>query len=45
VLAAYEVRDPAGAVVSRTPARGEAPYVVDLVRTPSGWRLVQVVPA
>ena len=45
VLAAYEVRDAAGAVVRRSPSRGEAPYAVDLVRTAAGWRLVQVVPA
>jgi hypothetical protein len=45
VLAAYEVRDAAGEVVSRTPSRGEAAYVVELARTADGWRLVQVVPA
>jgi hypothetical protein len=45
VLSAYEVRDAAGAVVTRTPARGEAAYVVELARTPDGWRLVQVTPA
>ena len=45
VLAAYEVRDAAGAVVSRAAERGEAAYSVELVRTTSGWRLVQVVPA
>jgi hypothetical protein len=45
VLAAYEVRDRSGAVVSTAPARGEAPYVVEMTRTPVGWRLVQVTPA
>ena len=45
VLAAYEVRDAGGPVVSRAPARGEATYVVELVRTGDGWRLVQVTPA
>lgn len=44
VLAAYEVRDAGGAVVSRTPARGEAAYEVELSRTDAGWRLVQVTP-
>ena len=44
VLAAYEVRDAAAAVVSRAAERGEAAYSVELARTPDGWRLVQVVP-
>ncbi len=45
VLGAYEVRDGTGAVVSRAPARGEKAFVVDLVRSGAGWRLVQVRPA
>lgn len=44
VLAPYELRDAAGAVVRRAPGRGAASYVVELVRTPAGWRLVEVVP-
>jgi hypothetical protein len=44
VLAAYEVRDAAGAVLSRAPARGEQPFLVELTRTAEGWRLVQVRP-
>jgi hypothetical protein len=44
VLTAYEVRDTAGAVVSRAPARGEQPFLVQLTRTADGWRLVQVLP-
>ena len=43
-LGAYEVRDAAGAVVGRTPPRADAPHVVELALTPSGWRLVQVAP-
>jgi hypothetical protein len=44
VLGAYEVRDAAGELVRRVPARGEAPFDVQLVRTPAGWRLVEVRP-
>jgi hypothetical protein len=44
VLGAYEVRDAAGRVVRRVPSRGEAAYEAELVRTPDGWRLVQVMP-
>ena len=44
VLAAYEVRDAAGAVVSRAPARGERAFLVRLTRTAAGWRLVEVRP-
>jgi len=44
VLNAYEVRDAAGAVVSRAPARGEQPFLVELVRAGDGWRLVEVRP-
>jgi hypothetical protein len=44
VLAGYEVRAADGSVVSRTPARGEAPYDVELARTSEGWRLVEVRP-
>jgi hypothetical protein len=44
-LSAYEIRDAAGAVVSRGAARGERAFVVDLVRVAEGWRLVEVRPA
>jgi hypothetical protein len=44
VLAGYEVRDAAGDVVTRTAARAETPYLVELARTADGWRLVQVRP-
>ena len=44
VLAAHEVRDARGTVVLRTPARGQAAHLVELVRTPAGWRLVEVRP-
>ncbi len=44
VLAAYEVRDAAGAVVSRAAARGEQAFAVELTRTADGWRLVEVRP-
>jgi eukaryotic-like serine/threonine-protein kinase len=42
VLAGYEVRDAAGAVAETRPGRAEATHLVDLARTPAGWRLVQV---
>jgi eukaryotic-like serine/threonine-protein kinase len=42
VLAAYDVRDAGGAVAEAVPARAEAAHLVDLARTPQGWRLVQV---
>jgi hypothetical protein len=45
VLAAYEVVDASGRVVTRTAPRAEAAFVVRLVRTPSGWRLAEVRPA
>jgi hypothetical protein len=45
VLAAYEVVDASGRVVTRTAPRAEAAFVVRLVRTPSGWRLGEVTPA
>jgi hypothetical protein len=45
VLAAYDVLDGSGRSVQHSPPRGEASYVVTLVRTPAGWRLQQVVPA
>jgi hypothetical protein len=45
VLRAYEVRDAGGGVVSRTPSRGEAPYLVELALTERGWRLLTVTPA
>lgn len=43
-LSAYEIRDSAGTVVSSAPARGEKPFLVELARTPDGWRLVGVRP-
>lgn len=43
-LAAYEIRDRAGQVVSRSAARGEQSFLVELRRTPAGWRLVEVQP-
>jgi hypothetical protein len=44
VLSAYEVRDAAGAVISRAPARGEQAFLVELTKAAGGWRLVQVRP-
>jgi hypothetical protein len=44
VLNAYEVRDAAGAVVNRAPARGEQSFLVSLSRSVDGWRLVEVRP-
>ena len=43
-LGAYDVRDAAGAVVTRRPGRGEAVQLVRLVRTDAGWRLMDVQP-
>ena len=45
VLPAYEIRSVAGDLVAIGPARGERAFVVDLVRTPAGWRLTSVTPA
>lgn len=42
VLGAYEIHDPAGAVVGRAAARGRRAFLVELTRTASGWRLVEV---
>lgn len=44
VLATYEIRDSAGDVVSEEAGRGERPFLVELSRTPAGWRLADVVP-
>lgn len=44
VLAAYEIRDAAGDVVSDAAGRGERPFLVELSRTPAGWRLADVTP-
>jgi hypothetical protein len=44
VLPGYEVRAADGAVVSRAPGRGEQVFLVELVRTGEGWRLVQLRP-
>lgn len=44
VLPGYEVRSADGAVVSRAAGRGERVFLVDLVRTSEGWRLVQLRP-
>jgi hypothetical protein len=44
-LSPYDVRDATGAVVARSPGRGEAVQHVRLVRTDAGWRLVDVSPA
>jgi hypothetical protein len=44
VLPGYEVRAADGAVVSRAPGRGEQVFLVELVRTTDGWRLVQLRP-
>jgi hypothetical protein len=44
-LSAYEVVDRAGVVVSRGAARAAATFVVRLVRTGGGWRLMDVTPA
>jgi hypothetical protein len=44
VLNAYEVRDAAGVVVNRAPARGEQTFLVWLSRSVDGWRLVEVRP-
>ncbi|MGI8534924.1 MAG: protein kinase domain-containing protein [Mycobacteriales bacterium] len=45
VLAEHEIRDAAGSVVRRGAARGETEWLVELVQTPSGWRLVSVAAA
>lgn len=45
VLAAYEIRDAAGEVVDRAAARGERSFLVELARTPAGWRLADVTPS
>ena len=44
-LAAHEVRAADGSVVQGVPARGERPYLVELVRTDQGWRLASITPA
>jgi hypothetical protein len=44
VLGSYEIRSAAGDLVERAPARGERSFVVELVRAPDGWRLVEVAP-
>lgn len=44
-LPAYEVLHADGSVASRVPARGAAAFVIELARTPDGWRLVDVAPA
>ena len=44
-LGAYEILDAAGVLVSRGAARGERPFVVELVRAADGWRLAEVRPA
>ena len=43
-LSGYEVREADGALVQRVPGRSEAGFRVELARTASGWRLVQVTP-
>ena len=43
-LGAYDVRDAAGTVVARQPGRGAEVQRVRLVRTSSGWRLLDVRP-
>ena len=43
-LAAYEVVDAAGRVVSRTAPRSKAAFRVQLVRTAAGWRLSAITP-
>lgn len=45
VLAAHEIRDGSGAVVQRVAERGPARWIVELIETPAGWRLVSVTPA
>lgn len=44
VLPGYEVRAADGGVVDRAVGRGEQAFLVELVRTPEGWRLVQLRP-
>lgn len=43
-LSPYELRDASGALVQRVAGRPAAPFLVELVRTADGWRLVQVQP-
>ena len=45
VLAAYEVRDAAGQVVSRAAERGSTGWVVELMRAAAGWQLLSLTPA
>ena len=45
VLAPYELRDAGGTVVGRGPGRDARTSVVELHRTPGGWRLVSVTPS
>ena len=45
VLASYAVLDAAGNEVSRTPARGEAAFLVRVQRVDGAWRLAEVLPA
>ncbi|MDX6199601.1 MAG: eukaryotic-like serine/threonine-protein kinase [Actinomycetota bacterium] len=44
-LAAYQVVDGAGRVVSRAAPRTQAAFAVRLVSTPAGWRLQSITPA
>jgi hypothetical protein len=45
VLRPYDVVDRSGNLVQRTASRGDASFVVRLVRTSTGWRLMQVTAA
>jgi hypothetical protein len=45
VLAPYDVVDRSGRVLQRTAPRGEKAFLVTLLRTAQGWRLLQVMPA
>ncbi len=45
VLAGHEIRDSSGVVVQRVAERGPTRWVVDLTKTPAGWRLTSVTPA
>lgn len=44
VLADHVIRDDAGDAVTHAAGRGERVFLVELSRTPAGWRLVEVVP-
>jgi len=45
VLAAHEVRDTAGQVVSRSAERGSTSWLVELSRATGGWQLLSITPA